>query len=167
MNSQSFLEMRHQHFPYKVYEKFRKLCQSHQHSADVKRSFKGELMETAIAALKQLRELSAAASKKADEVLGLCHSLNIPSVTIYSMAGSEGWYQMQRVFVFTKRTDAADFIWYDSFRTGLSITSLDKKSQMTLEEWDPEADLFTCGSLDGGATNIDPFERERRGHSGI
>ena len=116
--------------------------------------------------IRQLRELRAAAGVTDEQFhnfVKLCDELKVPQVTIFAPTGYEGWYQMQHAYVFTERKDAHECIWYFSPRSGLMIYDRDGKNGVPLDQWDPQADLFTDPSFDAGATNMDPVERMRRG----
>lgn len=119
-------------------------------------------MDEAVRLLRELRASASATAEQAAEFIQLCDKLAIPQVTIYTMAGSEGWYEMYRAYVFSKRADIQGTVWYYSSRTGtLTVSDANGKNGQPFEVWDPEADLFFDPSLYEGATNMDPVERER------
>ena len=123
-------------------------------------------MDKAFQLLKELRGMSAVTSDKVDELLRLCLQSGVPCVTVYSPTRYEGWYEMQRAYVFTKRKDVHKHIWYFSPRSGLLVSDRNGKNCMPFAQWDPEADLFTDQSLYEGGTNMNPVERERLGKNG-
>ncbi len=118
-------------------------------------------MDEALKSLRELRGAFAVTSEKVEELLRLCQKSGVPCVTVYSPARYDGWYEMQRAYVFTKRKDAHEHIWYFSPNRGLSVIGRDGKNAVPFEQWDPEADLFTDQSLNEGGTNMNPVERER------
>lgn len=119
-------------------------------------------MDEAIRLLRELRSASAVTEEQTMELLRLCCQSQVPCVTVYSAAEYEGWYRMQTAYIFTKRTDAHEHIWYFSPMSGLMTFDLKGENPVPFEQWDPEADLFTDDVLFSGATNIDPVRRERR-----
>lgn len=116
-------------------------------------------------ALKMLRELRAArdvCDDQLNEFIQTCDRLGIPSVTLYTPAACEGWYQMFRVYVFSTRTDIKDHVWYYSPYCGeITVLDAEGKNGKPFKEWSPDGDLFFDPSLDEGGTNMDPVERER------
>ena len=119
-------------------------------------------MEAAIRMLQELRGMEDATSGKINEFMRLCDQLKVPCVTVFTLYGVEPMsYIMRRAYVFTKRTDSREHIWYFSPRLGLMVLDRNGENQVPFEQWDPEADLFTDQSLHEGGTNMNPVERER------
>ena len=119
-------------------------------------------MEKAIRVLQELRALGAVTEERLSEFFKLCDELRVPTVTIYSLGASDGWWEMHKAYVFTSRTDAHEHIWFLSLRRGLlMVCDANGKNWVPFEQWDPKADLFTDGSLYEGGTNMHPPEREK------
>lgn len=119
-------------------------------------------MEQAIRLLRELRASASATEGQVDRFLQTCRELKLPRVTIF-VPVEQGWWDMQGAYVFTKRTDAHEFIWHYSGSSGLKVWDREGQHGVPLNEWDPEADLFVHDSLYDGGTNMDPVERMRRG----
>ena len=111
--------------------------------------------------LVSLRQAGRVAERQHQEFLELCEHEKVPQATLYTPASIEGWYEMFRIYIFSKREDIRNFIWYFSPRCGLLVVDFDGKG-VPLKEWDPDADLFFDESLHEGGTNMEPIERERR-----
>ncbi len=119
-------------------------------------------MEEALQLLRELRAMAPVAEEQLERLLDTLQQSDVPYVTLYCpSSSSDGWWLMRRAYVFTKRIDTHDFVWTVIPRAGLMLFDREGKNPVQFEEWDPEADLFTCEALDEGATNMRPDERER------
>lgn len=118
-------------------------------------------MERAIRLLRELRGASSATERQVDRLLEVCRELKVPKITIFTIGGLEGWWEMNGAYLFTKRTDAHEFIWYYG-HNGLTVYDREGGNPIPFEQWDPEADLFVRDSLYEGGTNMNPVERTRR-----
>ena len=119
-------------------------------------------MEEALRLFRELGAMTPVAEEQLGRLLDMLQQSTVPQVTLYyPSSSSDGWWMMRRAYVFTKRTDAHDFVWTWIPQTGLMLYDRQGEHPVHFEQWDPEADLFTCDQLDEGATNMRPDERER------
>lgn len=120
-------------------------------------------MDKVIAAYKELHRANRVVQDLVAQVLDMCREMLVPCITMYSLVGEEGWYEMRRAYILTTRTDAHRYVWYLSPRFGLLVCNPDERTETPFEEWDPEAFLFTDPSLHDGYTSVDPFMRREVG----
>lgn len=93
------------------------------------------------------------------EALTACVEAGVPSTHMYQWAG--GYFVVRRMFVFTKRTDLRQFLWYIDRHCELT-GHRQGESPMTPASWDPEARWFADPFYEWGATFVDDLYEHAR-----
>lgn len=122
-------------------------------------------MEKLRKACQELEKVHGASPVKYGRLEKFCRHAGVPCVTVYLAKMLSGGFsnQAQRAYVFTKRKDAREFIWYLNDNLDLKVYDRDGKNGVPFEKWDPEAYLFTHRTFDDGSTmNLVERERQRR-----
>lgn len=95
--------------------------------------------------------------RQINEVLMACQSDPEWTHIMFYQYVMGGGYQVRRMFMKTSRTDAKDFVWYLSPRSGLSANQPEKES-IPDHEWDASMIIMADPFYDWGCMLMDLFE---------
>lgn len=87
--------------------------------------------------------------RQINEVISACEEAGVPQAHLYQWAG--GYVVVRRMFVFTKRTDLRQYLWYANRHCEVTANRPGEHS-IPDDTWDPDAMWFVDPFYEWGAT---------------